>query len=101
MFQPIYPSPYRGLPFKAHDMEDRLGIKGNESRRIKCRFCGFVNDPDERPLLRDGDFAGKGIDYGSRQSATITYPTGKTETNYYYEITVNGGCSFCGSLIYG
>jgi ribosomal protein S27E len=78
-----------------------MGTKGDESRLVRCKFCGFICDPDRDLQLKDGSFAGKGIDYGSQQSATITYRNGKTETIYYYEPTTNFGCPFCASGLYG
>ena len=100
MFRPIYPLPHTGAKLKAHDMRNWFGIKGDESRLVRCKFCGWICDPDKDMRLKDGSFAGKGVDYGSQQSATITYPSGKTETNYYYEPEMVGGCPNCGSFLY-
>jgi len=100
MFRKLYPAPFRGAPFKAHDTDDRQGIKGDESRKSKCVHCGFVCDPDRDTLMKDGDYAGKGIDYGGQHTTTITYANGKTETNYYYDVDIAGGCPFCGSYIW-
>ena len=100
-FEEIYPQPHTGGKLHAKDLPDWQGIKGDESRLVRCKFCGFINDPRrDRPQLKKGSFAGKGIDYGSQKTSTITYPWGKTETVYYYEITITGGCPLCGSFMY-
>jgi len=100
MFKDIYPTPHTGARLRAEDKKDWMGVKGDESRLVRCKFCGWICDPDRDMQLKDGSFAGKGIDYGSQKSATLTYPSGKTETVYYYEVTVNGGCACCGSFLY-
>lgn len=100
MFRPIYPTPHTGSRLRAKDVKDWHGVKGDESRLVRCRHCGWICDPDRDQQIRDGSFAGKGIDYGAQQSATITYPSGKTETIYYYDRSTNGGCPNCGSFLY-
>lgn len=97
MFQPIYPKPHTGSPLRAKDVKDWMGVKGNESRLKRCRFCGFICDPDRDMRIKDGAFTGKGIDYGSQGSNTYTLG-GKSITDYYYTPTVTGGCPLCGSF---
>ena len=101
MFQNIYPSPHTGPRLRAKDVKDWMGVKGDESRLVRCRFCGWICDPDRDQEARDGSFIGKGIDYGSQQTSTLTLNKGRTtETIYYYEVEVNSGCPSCGSMLY-
>jgi hypothetical protein len=95
-FPEIYPMPHTGPPLRAHDVKDWAGVKGDESRLKRCRFCGFICDPTRDMRVKDGSFAGKGISHGSQQSDTYTVG-GKSVTDYYYEPTVDAGCPFCGS----
>ncbi len=100
-FREIYPTPHTGSALRAKDQPDWAGIKGDESRLVRCKFCGFINDPErDKPILKKGSFAGKGINFGAQKTSTLTYPWGKTETIYYYESSVIGGCAFCGSFLY-
>ena len=101
MFIPLYPSPHTGPSLRAKDVKNWMGVKGDESRLVRCKFCGFICDPDKDSEARDGSFVGKGIDYGSQQSSTLTVNKGRTtETIYYYEPSINSGCPFCGSLLF-
>lgn len=99
MFKRLYPSPHTGAPLRATDQKDWLGIKGDETRLRRCKFCGFICDPDRDIQMKDGSWAGKGISYGTQQSTTYTV-AGKSVTDYYYEIEVTGGCPMCGSFLY-
>lgn len=100
MFQELYPTPHTGGPLRAKDKKDERGIKGDESRRVRCRFCGFPCDRDRDLIVREGSFAGKGVSHGTQQSTSYTV-SGKSVTDYYYELTINGGCPQCGSFVYG
>ncbi len=98
--KPLYPSWHTGGPLRAKDKKDWRGVKGNESRLVRCRFCGFICDTERDLMLKDGSFAGRGVTFGSQQ--TISYSVGgKTVTDKYYVPTVQGGCPFCGSYLYG
>jgi hypothetical protein len=99
MFRDLYPSPHTGGTLRAKDKKDWRGVKGDESRLARCRFCGFICDRDRDLILRDGSFTGKGISYGSQSSATYTVG-GKSVTDYYYSPTATGGCPFCNSFRY-
>jgi len=77
VFRDLYPSPHTGGPLKAKDKPDWMGVKGDESRLVRCRFCGFICDPDRDMQIKDGNFAGKGIDNGSRSSDTYRIPNTK------------------------
>lgn len=101
MFQRLYPKPHTGSKLRAKDVKDRMGIKGDESRLVRCRFCGWICDPDREQEAKNGSFVGKGIDYGSQQTSTLTLNKGRTtETIYYYEPEIVSGCPCCGSLLY-
>jgi len=101
MFRKLYPSPRTGPGLKAHNVKDWFGVKGDESRLVRCRFCGWICDPRRDQESRDGSFVGKGIDYGSQKSSTLTVNKGRTtETIYYYEPLVVGGCPQCGSYLW-
>lgn len=97
MFRKIYPTPHSGRPLRSKDMKDWMGVKGDESRLKRCRFCGFICDPDRDMQIKDGSPAGKGISHGSQQSDTYTVG-GISVTDYYYEPEVTGGCPYCGSF---
>lgn len=99
MFKELYPSPHTGAPLRAHDLRDWMGVKGDESRLVRCRFCGFICDPDRDMQIKDGNFAGKGISYGTQQSGSYVVG-GVTVTDYYNEPEITGGCPFCGSFRY-
>lgn len=102
MFRRIYPTPHTGGALQAIDRKDWFGVKGDESRLVRCRFCGFICDPDRDLKVKDGSFAGKGVSFGSQQSASYTVPgrSGVSVTDYYYVPTAAGGCRFCGSFMY-
>ena len=99
MFRSLYPSPHTGGLLRARDQKDWRGIKGDESRKKRCRFCGFICDTDRELRIKDGSFAGKGISYGAQQSTTYTVG-GKSVTDYYYELSPSGGCPQCYSFRY-
>lgn len=71
VFKDIYPTTHTGGPLRAHDQKDWMGIKGNESRLVRCQKCGWICDPDRDIALEDGSFAGKGIDW-LRKPASIS-----------------------------
>jgi len=95
----IYPQPHTGAPLKARDVKDWYGVKGDESRLVRCVHCGFICDPDRDMQIKNGNFAGKGVDLGAQQSDTYTFK-GKSITDYYYVPTTTGGCPNCGSYNY-
>ena len=99
-FRDIYPTSHTGSPLRAKDVKDKFGIKGNESRLKRCKFCGFICDPDRDMRIKKGSFAGKGVELGTQQSATYTVggSSKKSVTDYYYEIEITGGCPSCGSF---
>jgi hypothetical protein len=98
-FVPIYPTPHTAGPLRGKDMPDWRGIKGDESRYVRCRFCGFPCDRDRDLIIRDGSFAGKGVSYGAQQSGTYTVG-GVSVTDYYYDAEAQGGCPNCHSFRY-
>ncbi len=101
MFKEIYPIPHTGAPLRAKDVKDWQGVKGDESRLVRCRFCGFICDPDRDMQMKDGNFAGKGVDHGSVQTSSDYKVGGKTITDeYYYTPEITGGCPGCGSYRY-
>jgi hypothetical protein len=101
MFRRIYPQPHTGPRLRARDVKNWFGVKGDETRLVRCKFCGFICDPDRDSEARDGSFVGKGISYGSQQTSTLTLNKGRTtETIQYYEPEMVGGCPNCGSFLY-
>jgi len=101
MFKRIYPQPHTGPHLKAKDVKNWMGVKGDETRLVRCRFCGWICDPNTDQEARDGSFVGRGVDYGSQKSSTLTLNKGRTEeTINYYEPTNVGGCPNCGSYLY-
>jgi len=99
-FREIYPTPHTGGALRQKDRKDWRGVKGDESRYVRCQFCGFICDRDRDLILKDGSYAGKGISYGSQQSASYAVG-GKSVTEYWNVPTTQGGCPFCGSFVYG
>ena|SRR3990167_9286658 len=99
MFKDIYPQPHTGGKLRAKDKKDWMGVKGDESRLVRCRFCGFIADTDRDLRLKDGSAAGRGKSLGSQKSNTYTLK-GKSITDYYYEVTQVSGCPFCSSYLY-
>jgi len=97
--RPIYPTPHTGAPLRNKDKKDWFGVKGDESRRVRCVHCGFICDTDRDMQMKEGNFAGKGVSFGTQQSDTYVLK-GKSITDYYYQLTVNGGCPNCGSYKY-
>jgi hypothetical protein len=100
-FRNIYPTPHTGPPLRAKDVKDKYGIKGDESRLKRCKFCGFICDPDRDKRVKEGSFAEKGVDYGSQQTAsayTVGSGSRKSVTDYYYTPEITGGCPACGSF---
>lgn len=100
MFKSLYPSPHTGAPLRFKDHDDWMGVKGNESRLVRCRFCGFICDRERDLIIRDGSFAGKGVSYGSQQTTSAYTVGGKSVTDYYYEPVAAGGCPQCYSFRY-
>lgn len=103
MFQELYPTPHTGGPLRAKDKQDWLfwmGVRGDETRLVRCRFCGFICDPIRDLQVEDGSYAGKGIDHGAQQSVTYTVGGSKSVTDYYYTPETVAGCPVCGSLLY-
>lgn len=104
MFQDIYPQPHTGGPLRAKDKQDWLfwmGVRGDETRLVRCRFCGFICDPVRDLQVEKESYAGKGVDLGTQKSTTYVVGNGgKTVTDYYYEPDTACGCPGCGSLMY-
>ena len=100
MFRKIYPTPHTGGILRARDKKDWRGVKGDESRLVRCRFCGWICDPDRDLEVKDGSFAGRGVSHGAAKT-TDSYKVGnKTVTDTYYEPVTMGGCPNCGSYLY-
>jgi len=68
-------------PFKGKDKQDMTGTKGNESRFVRCKFCGSINDTELRS---------KGSGWGNITTRAISGTNLK-------EPVVGGGCWMCGS----
>ena len=77
--------PKKGGKFVGKDLPGTDGIKGNESRFVRCRFCGSINNTEKRS---------KGDGWGGNITHT---DTGATATTLYYPTVGGAGCWFCGS----
>jgi hypothetical protein len=82
--------------------------KGNETRLIRCRHCGWICDKERDVNLRDGSYAGFGINQGAQLTAGSSIGDRKTPVagsvsgtaDQYYDRTVSAGCPCCGSYVY-
>ena len=83
--------------------------KHNEGDRlVRCRVCGFICDRERDVKIKDGRFAGLGINQGTQQTAASSVgdamiPAAGTVTrtpDKYYNRDVQGGCPFCGTYMY-
>jgi len=95
MFKDVHPTSTGGKKvFRGKDKQDRAGVKGNESRWVRCRHCGFAVDTERHPRGEQG--VENSI---SSTTSSYTHPiTG--ETLYYGDPTVSAGCPLCGSRDY-
>ena len=84
-------------------------IKGNEkSRLVYCKHCGFTCDRERDVKLKDGSYAGFGINQGEQVTAGSSIGDSKAPAagpvsgtpDKYYSRTVNSGCPCCGSYLY-
>jgi len=90
MFKDNHPTVTGGKRvFRGEDKKGKTGVKGNESRWVYCRHCGFPVDTERHPR---GD--------GNDTSYTTSSYSYKGETLYYGDPTVHSGCPFCGSKDY-
>ena len=83
--------------------------KGNELERlVRCRVCGFPCDLERDVNLRDGSWAGFGINQGPQLTMGATVGDNKSPADgavsgtlqKYYNRTIVGGCPSCGTYIY-
>lgn len=96
MFKDVHPTQTGGnKPFRGKDKEDRSGVKGNESRWVYCRQCGFPVDTERHPRGERG----QENDISFTTSSYTDSATGLT-TLYTGYPTVNSGCPLCGSKDY-
>ena len=86
MFPNVHPQ--RTTQFSGKDKQDDTGTQGNESRFVRCRFCGAINDTELRPK---GDGWGGNISYED---------SGATATTLKYPVVGGAGCWSCGSSNY-
>ena len=103
MYREIYPQPHTGAPLRPKDQKDWFGQKGNESRLVRCRFCGWICDPDRETEIKDGSFAGKGVRHGTQKTTSTYYVGGGSKvavTDKYYQPKATGGCPCCGSFMW-
>lgn len=84
-------------------------LRGNEADRLtRCRHCGFICDKERHVRLKDGSYAGFGIQQGALLTAGTTKYDKRvpaagvvaTSADTYYSRTVNSGCPCCGSFLY-
>jgi len=86
LFSPVHPETNR--TFRGKDLPDYKGTPGNESRFVRCKFCGGINDTELRPK---GDGWGGNIKYED---------SGATDVTLLYPVVGGAGCNFCGSSEY-
>ena len=86
-----------------------FSFKGNEKDRlVRCRHCGFPCDLERDVLLKDGSYAGFGINQGAQLEAGTSVgdrvvpaaTTVASSVDKYYARSVSAGCPSCGSLVY-
>lgn len=83
--------------------------KANERARLtRCRHCGWVCDKERDVNLKDGSYAGFGINQGDQLTASSSIGDSKAPASgsvsgtpdSYYERDVGAGCPCCGSYLY-
>ena len=74
--------------FYGKDLPDDGGTKGNESRFVRCQWCGAINDTELRP---------RGDGWGGNLSKA---DSGAAVTTLKYDVVTGAGCWFCGSSNY-
>jgi ribosomal protein L37E len=87
---------------------DSSVTKGNEKRLVRCRVCGWICDTERDVIIKDGSFAGFGINQGQLLTAgtsvgdsrTPAAGTVNTTPDQYYDRTVSAGCPCCGTYSY-
>lgn len=84
VFPPVHPK-FSGK-FRGEDKKDDGGTKGNESRFVRCQWCGMINDTEKRPR-------------GDGWGGNITYQA-ITGTNLKQPVVGGAGCAFCGASNY-
>jgi len=93
-FHDLHPSPTGGdQTFQGMDLPDAGGTKGNESRFVRCRWCGFICDL-ERDSLEDD------LNELNGNKATETSYTISGVTHWYGNLSNVSGCPLCGSRNY-
>ena len=83
----VFPTihPRRNTKFDGEDLPDYEGTKGDESRFVRCRYCGAINDTEIRS---------RGDGWGGNISKK---DSGATATTLYYDVVGGAGCWACGS----
>lgn len=83
--------------------------KANEaSRLVRCRHCGWICDKEREVNLKDGSYAGFGINQGEQLTAGSSIGDSKAPSagsvsgspDQYYDRTVSSGCPCCGSYVF-
>ena len=77
--------PKRSTTFRGKDQPGETDPNKQESRFVRCCFCGAINDKLKRP---------KGDGWGGNFTKTNT---GATATTLYYDVVGGAGCWACGS----
>lgn len=86
----IFPSVHkrRSTRFRGVDKPDQTGTKGNESRFVRCQWCGAINDTEIRS---------RGDGWGGNLRKE---DSGATATTLKYDVVGGAGCWACGSSNY-
>lgn len=87
---------------------DSSVTKTNETRLVRCRVCGFICDTERDLRLKDGSWAGFGIQQGVQKTAATSKGDSKTPAagtvsgspDKYYDRQIVGGCPCCGTYTY-
>lgn len=86
-FKDIHPMPTTNRsPLRGFDLPADSGVDGLESNYKRCNQCGFICN-----TARDSKGSGYGNEVAVLKSGSTTV---------YNNVTVSGGCPFCGSSEY-
>ncbi len=108
MFKNWHPTESGGRKaFRGKDKHDSAGVKGNESRWVYCRHCGFPIDTEvhqrgEWGVPNDVTFTTSSYTHPVVGLVTGSSATtwGSAVTNYVGDPTTHGGCPLCSSKDY-
>ncbi len=100
-FHNLHPTGTVGKPLHVEDMPPISGNRGNDTRFIRCKQCGFICDKERDRLMPMGSRVGDGVVVSSYPlyNSDISYDAYVMYDGRYIE-NVTGGCPLCGSYLY-